>query len=337
MLRWWIFIALLAAAGCSREAASRAVASASAPVPVRTARVIGSTAPIVTTVSGTIRPVQRAVIAARITGSIVELPVTLGQHVAAGDLLVRLSAAELEARVAQAETQLAQARRELARETTLLASGAAADDSVKNLTERVTMAEAALREAQTNLSYTVLRAPFDGVVAKRPAYGGDLATPGTPLLGLEGETPFEIEVPVPETLARALHPGTSLAVSCDDGSFAAPVSEISSAADPVDRNVLVKLGVPGSAVVRSGEFARVDVPGSSALMLLAPASAITTFGQMERAFVVTPEGRASLRLVTTGARRGDQVEILAGLDAGEQVIVDPISGMRDGQAVALAR
>jgi len=94
--------------------------------------------------------------------------------------------------------------------------------------------------------------------------------------------------------------------------------------------VLAKISVPAAIAVRSGQFARVLVPGAPGRVLFAPAGAVTLFGQMERVFVARA-GRAELRLVKTGARRDDRVEILAGLSDGEQVVINPPAGLREGQ------
>jgi len=93
----------------------------------------------------------------------------------------------------------------------------------------------------------------------------------------------------------------------------------------------VKIAVPAGAPVRSGQFVRVQIPGSSLRTLLVPASAVSVSGQMERVFVAGDRNRAVLRLVKTGALRGDQLEVLSGLSAGERVVAAPSATLRDGQ------
>lgn len=321
----------LAISGCAKSHPPAATALPA--VAVHVAPVTAEDLPVLTAVTGTVRPLQRAVVAAKVMGAIEQLPVTLGQHVAAGDLLARLAATDLAARVTQAQTTLAQARRDLDRDTRLATGGAATEDAVRISADRVALAEAALREAETTLGYATLRAPFAGVVTRRLAYAGDLASPGQPLLEIEGSDAFEIEVPIPDSLAATVALGSTLDVSlpAPATAFTASVTELSSAADSAARSVLVKLAVPAGASVRSGQAVRVLLLGTPARTLLIPASAVTTFGQMERVFVVTADRRASLRLVKTGAAHGERVEILAGLDAAENVILAPPVGLHDGQ------
>jgi len=113
--------------------------------------------------------------------------------------------------------------------------------------------------------------------------------------------------------------------------FTGALAELSSAADAQAHSVLAKISVPAGTVVRSGEFARVQVPGAAVATLLVPATALSLFGQMERVFVIGTDQRAVLRLVKSGASHGDRVEILSGLDAGERVVVTPPASLREGQ------
>ena len=113
----FLTLAALGLTACSRPAGRNAASTLPA-VTVTTALVEAATLPRVQLVAGTVRPVDRAVIAARIMGSVTRVPTALGARVAAGDLLVELSAAEIGARLDQARANLDQVDRELARETT---------------------------------------------------------------------------------------------------------------------------------------------------------------------------------------------------------------------------
>ena len=288
-----------------------------------------------TAITGTFQARNRATLAAKLTGAIEEIPLVLGQRVRAGDVLVRIAAGDVSARVAQAQTQLTTARRDLERERKLLTQGASTDETVRNLEDRATTATAQLREAEVLLGYSILRAPFDGVITRRHAHAGDLATPGMPLLEIHGDDAFEIEAAVPETAAALLKPGTSLPVTipATEVNFSATVAELSSAADTTARAVPVKLSVPPGTKVNSGQFARVQLPTGTRSVIRVPASAVAVVGQMERVFTIDAANRAALRLVRTGSRAEAGVEILAGLNAGERVIIAPPAALRDGQPV----
>ncbi|MBI3885174.1 MAG: efflux RND transporter periplasmic adaptor subunit [Opitutae bacterium] len=322
-------------AGCSRGPETAAAASPDLPgVKVRTGLARASTQPAAIEITGTVRPVNRAHIAAKLLGTVAEMPVALGQRVNAGDLLLRLDAAEISARLTQAQAQLNQAQRDLARESDLLPRHASTAEMVRSLEDRVTLTGAMVREAEVMLGYATLRAPFAGVVAQTMVRPGDLAAPGQPLLELEGAGDFQIEAGVPESLVAGLQLGSDLPVTlvARDIRFNGRLKELSSAADPQARTVLAKLTVPAGTAVRSGEFVRVQLPGAAATTILAPAAAVSHLGQMERVFAVE-HGRVVLRLVKTGARVGDEIEILSGLAGGEPLILAAPAGLREGQPV----
>lgn len=322
---------LLSVVGCSRHEPTASAASNLPAVPVRLAPVQAADVPQFTEITGTVRPVQRAVLAARVMGAITDLPITLGQRVEAGAILVKIHAADTEARLAQARAGLNVARRDLERERSLLAKAASTAETVRNLEDRLTGAEAAVREAEANLGYAEIRAPFAGVIARRLVNAGDLAAPGQPLLELEESTNFEIDAFIPASLAAGLTPGTALSAEADGRRLSGALKEISSTADSATRSIGVKISVPAGAAVRSGQFVRVQIPGSSLRTLLIPSAAVSVSGQMERVFVAGDGNRAFLRLVKTGALRGDQLEVLSGLTAGERVVIAPPATLRDGQ------
>ena len=324
--------------GCAKPAAPESAAgTALPPAKVRLATVRVENFAATTEVSGTVRPVQRAQLAAKVMGAIEELPVALGQRVRTGDLIVKISAAEITARVAQAQAQLNAARRDFDRERDLLTKGASTADMVRGLEDRFTGTQAMVREAEVILGYTTVRAPFDGVISRKFVNAGDLASPGLPLVEIEGTANFQVEAGLPESLAANLSVGTPLTVELPAAglTFQGTLAELSSAADGGARTVAAKLTVPAGTAVRSGEFARVQLPGAAVRTLRAPAAAVTTLGQMECVFVAGEGNRAVLRLVKTGAARGDRVEILSGLDAGERVVVGAPAGLREGQSLEI--
>jgi len=175
-------------------------------------------------------------------------------------------------------------------------------------------------------------------VVQKFASEGDLAAPGRPLLALENPARLRVETGVPESLTR-LATGSVVPVQIGGAGgteIQGRIAEIAPSADATARTFLVKIDLPanaaaGGAGVQSGQFAKVAWPGEKSAMLVVPESAISLFGQMERVFVAGSDGRASLRIVKTGAKQNGTVEILAGLSAGERVVVEGAQTLRDGQ------
>ncbi len=322
---------LLLVSGCDRHDSAGRSPAALPPARVRLAPARLESLPGLTEVTGTIRPAHHARLAAKIMGTVADLPVSLGQPVRSGELLVKISAAEIGARVVQARAQLNLAGRDLGRERDLLAKGASTAETVRGLEDRYTQTEAAWQEAETMQGYTDIRAPFDGVIARKFVQAGDLASPGQPLLEVEGRSGFEVEAAVPESLAATLASGTTLAGEADGTAFTGTVSEMSSTADAATRCVDVKLALPADTAVRSGQFVRLQIPGAGVPTLLVPGTAVTRNGQMEYVFLAGTEAQAVLRLVRTGGSRGGGTEILSGLAAGDEVVVNPPAGLREGR------
>lgn len=332
-----ISILFLAITGCQGEHPEKEQTGQQLPpVKVRVLTVTAQDAPLQTEVVGTVQPVDRADIAAKVTGTIAKMPVVLGSQVKAGDLLVKISAGEISARVIQAQAQLEQARRNLAREKKLLEKNAATAENVKSLEDMFRVAEAVYGEAKTMLGYTTITAPFDGQITSKNANVGDLATPGITLLQLEDNRKLQVVTSVPETLVLQISPGDTLPIHIPaaDIGIVGRVAEIAPSVDPLSRTAAVKLDIDESIQLRSGQFARVALSGSRKETLFVPASAVQVFGQMEKIFVVQ-ENRALLRLVRTGAVIDGQVEILAGLEPGEKIVAQEGSQLIDGQPVIL--
>ncbi len=322
--------------GCSRESTGSTALIPPPPVQVQIAPVQREVSPGFVEIPGVVRPVERATIAAKISGTIDSLPIILGQTVRRGDLLARVAAPELNARLAYNRAQLDQAEREEKRDRALAATGADTADAARASVERLQAARAAVAEAEAMLAYTEIRAPYDGRIAQKLAYPGDFAVPGSALLSLERSPSLQIETAVPASLAPTLTLGAELAVQISG--LTQPtigrVAEIASAADAATHTVLAKLDLPAPQPSWSGRAVRVQLSGDASEALLVPTACVSRFGQMERVFVLAA-GKAQLRLVRTGAVRGDRIELLSGVTSGENIVVAPPDNLRDGQPIAI--
>lgn len=290
------------------------------------------TMPTFAEVSGETRAADTARISAKVMGAIEEMPVALGQSARQGELLVRIAAPEMSARVAQAEAQLNLVRRSLTRERALLGKNASTADATRNLADQAAAAEAGLQEARAMLAYAELRAPFDGRVARTFADVGSQAAPGAPLLDFEGDGAIEIAAGLPASLAASLEVGSRATVEnpADGARFEVELTELSSSIDPQSRTIAARFAAIGDVSISTGQFVRILIPSGRSVRLLVPSEAVSSFGQMERVFVAS-EGRAEMRLVKTGAARDGGIEILSGLESGETIVVAGAARLREGQ------
>ncbi len=285
-------------------------------------------------VAGTLLAKWRATLEAKVSGRIEKLPVALGTIVQKGQLIARLDAVELAARLEQAEASLEQAERELKRVATLFEQRSATRAEYDSTLSRQRIAKGALAEAKALMSYVEIVAPFDGVVTKKWADVGDLATPGKPLVDIEDPSSLQLEANVPETIVLHIEKNSRLGVRVEatKAELEGVVAEIAPAADAATRTFRVKLDLPPSAGLMSGQFARLAVPIGERKSVRVPVSAAIQRGQLEMVFTVTNQ-RARLHLVKTGRRVGDEIEILSGLNGGESIVVSGAEQLKDDQPV----
>ncbi len=283
---------------------------------------------------GTLRSRTTAQVGAKLLARVVEVKATAGQAVKAGDPLALLDDRDLRARLDQArsaavaaEAQAAQAEADHARVRGLLEKQAAtardleaAEARSKAMRAQAVQARSAIGEIDVLLTEAIVRAPFDGVVAERQVEPGDTAAPGRTLFVLHDPSRLRLEATVPEGWAGRLAVGAELRARIDAAGTeerAAKVEEIAASSDPQSRTVLVKAALADVKGLRPGLFGRLLQPGEKRKVLLIPSAAVVRSGQLE---TVTVAGEGP-RHVRTGKARGDRVEVLSGLRAGDEVIV----------------
>ena len=324
---------LLGAAGCH----SKPAAPAEQTLPVARVRVL----PVAEKkyqaaeeVVGTVRAKLHAGIEAKLSGRIETMAVVPGQKVKKGDLLVQLDRREIQAKLDQAKAVLEQTELDHQRVAALFKQEAISRQEFDLVQSRFRVATAAVAEAETLLSYARLTAPFDGIVSRKFADVGDLASPGRTLLEVEDPSLLRFEADVPEALIGRIETGAKLVVRVAPltNELEAVVSEVAPVADPNSRTYLVKLDLPRVQGLRTGQFGRLAVPITETSTVRIPLSGLVRRGQMELVFVVRSQ-KAVLRLVKTGKRFGNEIEILSGLSVGESIVTDNPAVLVDGQPV----
>lgn len=184
-------------------------------------------------------------------------------------------------------------------------------------------AQAAVAEAGVMLSHTIIQAPFSGKVTRKLVEVGDMVAPGKPLFVLETSSEPELHAVVSESLLPALTVGQRLEVRVDslDRTFEGLVREITPAADPATRTVMVKISLPTGQGLLSGLFGRIRIPFGTYRALVVPSGAVRQVGQLHLVDVKGPDGYPERRFVTLGNLQGELVEILSGLKEGEEVVL----------------
>jgi RND family efflux transporter MFP subunit len=217
-------------------------------------------------------------------------------------------------RMAEANLEMARARR-------------------RQLEQKIKQAEEAVSQAAVMKSYTEISAPFAGIVVERKAEPGMLAAPGMPLVVVEQASGYRLEAAIEEGRLNQVKRGMAVQVQLDGAAplMDARIEEIVPAMDAGSRSFTAKIGLRGG-LLRSGMFGRVRIPMGEKKALTIPAAALSRQGQVERVYVAEG-GIARARLVTTGAARGDSLEILSGLKAGEQIVTPAPPALEDGARI----
>lgn len=318
-----------------RKTPSHAAAPALRPYSGATAVVRRLLVPALESSVGTIRAVQETAISPEVLGRITQIDVRAGQAVRQGDVLVRLDDEDFRARLRQAEAALEAARSmrdqasaEFERVAALYQSSNASEIEYQRAETTFRAAEAEVRRAdqarlsaEKNLSYTVIRAPFDAVVIDRRAEVGDTVSPERVLLTLYDPKRMQLVAAVRESLIQRLAVGQTLDITIDalNKTCSGQVTEIVPESDVTSRTFLVKVSGPCPPEIHSGMFGRLLIPLDDEEWLVVPRRAVQRVGQLDLVGVVAEDGGVRRRAVRLGRDRGEDVEVLAGLREGERV------------------
>ena len=214
-----------------------------------------------------------------------------------------------------------------------------AEAMVEAATARINQAEAVLATARINKKDAVITAPHDGIVTAKMVDKGDLAKPGTLLLTLETTRGFCVDVVLPETHIDYVEPKQKVSVevpALKTGLLEGDICTIVPSADVRSRSFIVKIKLPIDRKVKSGLFARAQIPVGHSKKLRIAQKAVVTRGQLTGLYLVDSENIAHFRLIRVGKTFGDSVEVLSGLKEGARYVVEPPPRLSDGARVEVA-
>ena len=315
----------------ARQAVPRESATGSA-----TYMVVARTIPSTTEAVGTVQAEQVATVTSRVMAEITELRASAGQRVTKGEALVVLDDRDLRHRVEQAQESarsaqatLEQARSDYNRDKPLYEQQVITPFDFEHTQTNLKTAEANLkrleqaqREAEVNLSYAVIRSPFDGVIIDKQAQVGDLASPGRPLFTMYEQGRLWLEANVPEEQMAHVRLNSLMTVRIDatEHDISGRVVEIVPSSDPSSRTQIVRVHLNAPESVVPGMFGRLEIPLAPEPILTIPGSTLIRVGQLTMVEVVH-DGQINRRTVQLGRAVGQQFEVLSGLATGETIIL----------------
>jgi len=291
---------------------------------------------------GVLEAVNQSTVAAQTGGRVEEISFDVGDYVRQGQVILRLSATEQQARLSSAQAVVTEARARFAEaelnfqrtkevfERALIAKSAldAAAAGLKSAQARVVAAEAGVKEAREGTRYTEVRAPYSGYVVRRHIEIGETATLGAPLMTGLSLDQLRAKVEIPQSYIAALREHRQARIVLPDGrALAAANIRFPPNADPATHTFRVLVALPaGDHGVFPGTLIKVIFAAGEDDRVLVPAAAVVQRSEVNGLYVLEDGARVSFRYVRIGTPTPDaRVPVLAGLAAGERVAVDPIA------------
>ena len=280
-------------------------------------------------IDATIEAVQQATISAQTTGRILEINVDVDDYVEKGKVIIRLRDKEQRAFDAT-KARFDEAQSEFKRVQEIYAKKLVAKAALDRAEAQLKATRAAMAQAQEALDHTVIRAPYSGIVVKRLVEVGETARPGEPLMtGLSLEK-LRAVVNLPQSLIYTVrqHQQAWVWVGPErETRVKAESLTISPFADPDSHTFLVRVNLPiGDHHIYPGMYTKVAFMSGEEARLVIPAQAVAHRSEVTAVYVKDEKGTLSLRQVRLGEVLPDnQVEVLAGLSAGETVVLDPVA------------
>ncbi len=313
-------------------------AGEAAEVPLPTVEAAYEIAPRERVWDGTVEAVNQATVSAQTSGRVAEILYDVNDFVEAGAAIMRFTDAEQQAAVGQANAALEEAQARFAEATQEY-------ERVSNMYRRNAVSRAQFEQAEANrdaagarleaagsavaaakeqLEYTEVKAPYAGIVSARHVEVGEMVAPGQPLMSGLSLGSLRVNVDVPQSLIKPLREIGQAYVYVGDDRIAAESLTFFPVADPEANTFRVRVNLPeNGASLLPGMFVKVGFVVGETRRLLIPAVAVVRRSELSAVYVVGEE-KVVLRQVRLGRRYGPDVEVLAGLAAGEHVALDPV-------------
>ncbi|BDD03774.1 efflux RND transporter periplasmic adaptor subunit [Aureibacter tunicatorum] len=291
---------------------------------------------------------QSIKLSTKLMGRIVKMNVDEGELVKKGQLLAVIDSEDLNAKKSQAHAAMKQAKaafenasKDYERFQKLYEKKSASEKELEDMKTRWLASKAQLEaaeqmESEVNqyLKYSRLKAPYDGIVAKKFMDAGDLASPGMPILAISSDQNFEALAKVSEKDLSKFQQGNNVYVEIPSVKkvIEGKVKHVNYSNQYSGAQYLVTVDLNGSdnSILRSGMQAYVMMNDKASQKLMIPESAIVRKGQMEGVFIVSENNKAQLRWLRLGRKKGGKVEVISGLRSGEKIVESPSVKIKDG-------
>ncbi len=310
---------------------------------LETAPVVNQTAVRYFYLDGVVEAINRTTVSSQTRGEIEQILFDVDDYVEKDTVILTLRNAEQQASVKKAEAAIQEARalnlkaqQEYKRVKSIydkkLVAKSNLDDARAQLQAtdaRLDSALAGLTQVQEQLSYTQVMAPYSGIVIQRQVEPGEVVQPGTPLMTGVSLEHLRVNVDVPQSLINKLRAFNKAAIVNPQTAQMIDARKITifPFADPLTNTFKVRLDLPvGIKQLFPGMYVKVSLVTGEKQQLMVPSQAVVYRSEVTGVYVITAEGRLSFRQIRSGGKNGsDMIVVLAGLDEGEQVALDPLA------------
>ena len=317
--------------------------------PIKILEIGGASSGRTLALPGEVQAAQRADLGFEVAGLIIELPVIEGQEVAKGAVIGRLDPRDYQSALDAANAKLRQTKADYERRLELYRKDIISKSEMELRKRTYEVAQTEVATATKGVEDTVLKAPFDGVVARKLKQERENVQAKEPVVRFQNDSRLELVVAVPERamvnapgrtsseeITRRARPRVQIS-SLPGREFPAIVTEFATAADPVTRTfaVTVSFDRPDDANVLPGMTARVVVTRGDAEGYTLPVNAVTGGSDEEPyVWIVDPDTmQVQPHQIVLGDLSGSVVEVTSGLEDGQLVAVSGVRKLRPGMIV----
>lgn len=302
--------------------------------------------------TGKVQSVSSSMITTRRSGYVKRLNVDVGDQVKSGEVLIQLDNANLASKRSQSRSKIKTARtafnnakKDLERYKELRKKNSVSKKEFEqvqlqfdNARSNLEAAQQQLNSINAELDYVNIKAPFDGVITNKFIKAGNLAMPGKPLLNMSGDGQLEVVSKVGEEQINQLEKGqtANVHIASLDVDLEAKVTEVSSSSSASGGQYMIKLIIPDDQAVKSGMYAEVKINATSSdqtSSIRIPRSALVHTNDLIGVYTLSKSNTAILRWLEIGSRDQDNVEVLSGLDQGEEIIIDAQGKLYNGAKI----
>jgi membrane fusion protein (multidrug efflux system) len=302
--------------------------------------------PSTLTVIGTAAAIQGVTVSADLPGTIDKIHFESGQWVHEGDILVELDTRQEKAQLANMEAQRDLARINYGRSQELVKAGVISRSEYDNASAQQKATEAQVGDIQAAIARKTIHAPFTGLLGIRQVSLGQYLAAGQAIVALQSVDPIYVNFGVPQQVTAQMRPGRAVRVTNGDlpgMAFSGKISALDSVVNEQTRNIQVQATLANKGDrLRPGMFVQVELPvGQPRDVVPLPASAINYAPYGDSVYVVTemkdPKGNTyrgvRQQVVKIEGSRGDQVAVISGLNAGDEVVSAGVFRLRNGAPV----